>query len=79
MDIQYEVTLRQVGGSLHMIIPAYVKNALGLTAGDAALVEGNENGCTLKFFKVTRNKIPVGNGDAAQQTVFTAEEAPAAM
>jgi hypothetical protein len=74
MRIQHDAILRRIGGSLHFIVPVHIVRSLGLAVGDEVHLEGDENGFRLQFFKVTKHKTPVGNGDAETAS----EEAPAA-
>jgi antitoxin component of MazEF toxin-antitoxin module len=55
-----EVTLRQVGGSLALSVPADFVRAFRLSPGDRVTWEGDEDGATVKFFRVEVmiNKTP---------------------
>jgi antitoxin component of MazEF toxin-antitoxin module len=54
-----ENTLRKVGRSLFLTVPADLVRTFRLTAGDKVVWEaGDENGTTLKFFRATIIKTP---------------------
>ena len=52
------ITLRKVGGSLHMSVPAEFVRACGLSPGDSVRWNATDDMAMLKFFKVTVNRTP---------------------
>jgi antitoxin component of MazEF toxin-antitoxin module len=53
-----DITLRKVGGSLFLTVPAEFVRTYQLSPGDTVSWDGDENGATLKFFRVTRALTP---------------------
>jgi antitoxin component of MazEF toxin-antitoxin module len=58
-----DVTLRRVGNSLFLTIPAEFVKAFRLGPGDTVSWDGDENGATIKFFRVTTSRTPAVMGE----------------
>jgi len=56
--MQKNVTLRKVGHSLFLTIPADFVRAYRLSPGDSVSFDADEDGATLKFFRVTTSMTP---------------------
>jgi bifunctional DNA-binding transcriptional regulator/antitoxin component of YhaV-PrlF toxin-antitoxin module len=69
MNIQRECRLHKVGNSIRLTIPVDVVRAFGLDARDDVLLEADENGVTLKFFKVTKSRTPAVVGEEQAEAV----------
>jgi antitoxin component of MazEF toxin-antitoxin module len=69
MYIRREATLRSLGGSVFLTIPADIVRFYGLSPGDAVTVEGNGSCVTLKFFRTTTTKAPIVVGEEQVEAV----------
>jgi antitoxin component of MazEF toxin-antitoxin module len=52
------ITLRQHGRSIGMTVPVEFCHALGLAPGDSVTWETDGDVATLRFFKVTKQRVP---------------------
>jgi hypothetical protein len=62
-----DVTLRKVARSMFLTIPAEFVKAYQLKPGDIASWEGDWDGATLKFFRVTQSRTPAIREEAGQE------------
>jgi antitoxin component of MazEF toxin-antitoxin module len=58
-------TLRRHGRSLGMTVPVEFVRALGLEPGDSASWDTEGDVATLRFFKVTKTRIPASESHEA--------------
>ena len=59
------MTLRKVGGSLFLTVPADIVRAFRLSAGDGVLWDMEGDVATAKFFRVTETRTPAERVDEA--------------
>jgi hypothetical protein len=65
-----EVTLRRVARSVFLTIPADFVKAYRLSPGDVVTWEAiDDNGATLRFFRVTTSRTPALRADAQASPV----------
>jgi hypothetical protein len=84
LSMQKNVTLRKVGHSLFFTIPADFVRAYRLSPGDTVSIDADEDGATLKFYRVETTLIPAlreseSPQPIANETQESAEGETAAM
>jgi antitoxin component of MazEF toxin-antitoxin module len=68
--MKVELTLRKIGGSLFMTVPAQIRHAYRLKPGDSVVLDIEGDEAKLQFFRVTKTVEPA---EREQEAAIAAE------